>query len=232
MRRIPCSALIALVALAAACGGNQPAESPDTTASDTKAAGETPEDSKPSPPAERGEQPEAWVESEQKDDKLPRTVKYIMTTAGLEIEVEGVRFTPKATPIKVGAGWGVRIVVDAKVIDDTAHSLLDPKNGPLAFAGSVDRGGEVLRIGDKREGEGEKLIGPGEKVKLERDWPGKTGDKPVTAGQSVALEVGLWGLGPDADQRRAVRDFFQVKLRVGDKGKPQPVISPPPSANP
>jgi hypothetical protein len=166
------------------------------------------------------------------DETAPRTVKYIMTTAGLEVEVESVRFMPKVSAIKSGNGWGVRIDVSAKVLDDEAHSLVDPKRGPLAFAGSVDRGGEVLRISDKREGEGEILIAKGEKVAFSREWPGKGGDKPLTAGQTLTLEVGLWGIGPDADQRRPVRDFFQVKMRAGDKGKPTPVIMPPPSANP
>ncbi len=89
----------------------------------------------------------------------------------------------------------------------------------------------TTRVTDKREGDGEKLIGPGESVKLKRRWPDSGGEKPIVAGQTVTLEVGLWGLGPDADQRRAVRDFFQIKMRAG-QGKPQPVISPPPSANP
>jgi hypothetical protein len=191
---------------------------------------------KPEPTNEASAEPEAQPGGEEAepaaDKKEPRTIKYIMTTAGLEVEVEGVRFMPKATAIKSGNGWGVRIIVDAKVVDEEAHSLLDPENGPLAFAGSVDRGGEVLRIGDKRKGEGEKLIAQGDKLRLEREWPGKGADKPLTAGQTLTLEVGLWGLGPDADQRRPVRDFFQVKMRAAQGGKPQPAIMPPPSANP
>jgi hypothetical protein len=181
--------------------------------------------------ASSGAQPPGEEAEPAASKKEPRTVKYIMTTAGLEVEVEGVRFMPKAAPIKSGNGWGVRISVDVKVMDEEAHSLLDPENGPLAFAGSVDRGGEVLRIGDKRKGEGEKLIAQGDKLRLERDWPGKGGDKPLSAGQTLTLEVGLWGLGPDADQRHPVRDFFQVKMRAAAGGKPQPAIMPPPSAN-
>jgi hypothetical protein len=209
-----------------ACGGTPPqaARSPDPATEPPKPEGDA---------AEPDSEPSTGAASEPSTgDTAPRTVKYIMTTAGLEVEVEGVRFMPKVAAIKSGNGWGVRVTVSAKVVDEEAHSLLDPKNGPLAFAGSIDRGVEVLRIGDKRDGDGEKLIGPGEKIELVRDWPGKSGEKPLAAGQTLTLEVGLWGLGPDADQRRAVRDFFQVKMRAADKGKPIPVITPPPSANP
>jgi hypothetical protein len=232
MRR---SVLLSVCVLALSCG-NKPAAAPEAASSDEQPGVEAGE-AQPQPEPEPGQGPEPKP-TEQAEGEAPgaaggkkpeRTIKYIMASGGgLEVEVEDVRFTPRATPIKVGNGWGVRIVVDVKVLDDNAHSLLDPKNGPLAFAGNVERGGKVTRIVDKREGEGEKLIAAGDKVALERVWPGKTGEKPLSAGQSLALEVGLWGLGPDADQRRAVRAFFQVKLKVG-AGKPQPVISPPPS---
>jgi hypothetical protein len=219
-RSLPTLVLLVLGWFAPACAKAQPeAQAPEPPAA--KSAG--------APEAE----PAAGAEAEPgAGQPEPRTVKYIMTTGGLEVEVEGVRFMPKATAIKSGNGWGVRVTVAAKVLDQDAHSLLDPKNGPLAFAGSVDRGGEVLRIGDQRDGEGEILIASGENVSFTREWPGKGGDKPLAAGQTLTLEVGLWGLGPDADQRRPVRDFFQVKMRAGDKGKPVPVVAPPPSANP
>ena len=217
-------------ALCWACGSK-----PAAPAENAEAAASAPTESVEAEPAESESAsesaPEAAAAAE--SDKPPRTVKYIMTTGGLEVEVDGVRFVPRATVQKSGKGWGVRVEVDAKVVDENAHSLLDPENGPLAFAGTLERGGKTSRIADQRKGEGEKLIGPGEKLKLKRDWPGKGGEAPLVSGETLTLEVGLWGLGPDADQRRPVRDFFQVKLRTGDGGaKPQPVITPPPSANP
>jgi hypothetical protein len=222
----------ALVAVLFALGcGSKPAEPAETAGASSEP------EAKPTEEPAAAEEPEAGPAETTEPaatpgEGPPRTVKYIMTTKGLEIEIDGVRFMPRASPVKSGKGWGVKVEVDAKVIDDGAHSLLDPENGPLAFAGSVERGGGSERIADKRAGEGEKLIAQGEKIVLKREWPGKGGEKPLTAGQTLTLEVGLWGLGPDADQRRPVRDFFQVKLRVGDSGKPQPVITPPPSANP
>jgi hypothetical protein len=210
--------------------GNKPAETPDESAErEPSAETQSEPPSEEATPADKGE---AEGEAADKPEKAERTVKYIMGSGGgLEVEVEEVRFTPKATAIKSGNGWGVRIVVDVKVLDDNAHSLLDPKNGPLAFAGNVERGDQTTRIVDKREGQGEKLVASGDKLRLEREWPGKTGEKSLTAGHSLALEVGLWGLGPDADQRRPVRALFQVKLKAG-AGKPQAVISPPPGQNP
>jgi hypothetical protein len=221
-----------LAALLVACGcGSKPAQPAETSGAASEPASKQPEPEAAA--AEPQAAPEGAAEKPAAEgDAPPRTVKYIMTTKGLEIEIEGVRFMPRASPVKSGKGWGVRVEVDAKVLDDAAHSLLDPENGPLAFAGTVERGGPAQRIVDKRTGEGEKLIAQGDKVAFSREWPGKSGEKPLVAGQTLTLEVGLWGLGPDADQRRPVRDFFQVKLRVGDSGKPQPVITPPPSANP
>lgn len=228
MRRGRTALFAALLALGC---GSKPAAPVETAG--TPSAPATKPAEEPAAPDEPEAGPDEPAEAPAKPgDGPPRTVKYIMTTKGLEIEIDGVRFMPRASPVKKGAGWGVKVEVDAKVIDDGAHSLLDPENGPLAFAGSVERGGAAERIVDKRGGEGEKLIAQGDKLVLKREWPGKSGEKPLTAGQTLTLEVGLWGLGPDADQRRPVRDFFQVKLRVGDGGKPQPVIMPPPSANP
>jgi hypothetical protein len=55
-------------------------------------------------------------------------------------------------------------------------------------------------------------------------WPGR-GQPKLWGGQTVTLEVGLWGVRADADRGRPVRRLFVVKMVAGNK--PQAVISPP-----
>jgi hypothetical protein len=48
-------------------------------------------------------------------------------------------------------------------------------------------------------------------------------------GETLDMEVALWGLGETAEDRRPVKQFFHVKMKV-DKGKPRAVAEPPSSA--
>jgi hypothetical protein len=213
-----------------ACGGAQteaePAEAPTSEIAESEASGGGEEEAAATASSDAAAAPD-----EPPAEKLEgREVKYIMTPQGLEVEVAGVRFFTAAKPIQMGGGWGVRLSATAKVKDDKSHSLLSPKNGPIAFAAAVKRGGgEPERFSDKREGDGEETLEPGKPHEIKRDFPGKDGPKPLKAGDELELEVGLWGLGDNAEARKAVRAFFTVKMVVG-KGKPQPVISPPATA--
>jgi hypothetical protein len=158
-----------------------------------------------------------------------REIQYVVTSDGLEVRVEGVRFITNASAVRVGSGFGVELTVSATSKDDEPHSLLSPKNGPLALAGSIDRAGQRERFGDEREGNAEKRIEPGRVLKFTRRWPAKNSPVPVRTGETLELDVGLWGLGKSAEERKPVKNFFHVKLAVGD-GKPQAVVSPPDSA--
>ena len=164
------------------------------------------------------------------NDKKPRQKLYRMTPQGLEVEITGVVFRIKAKAVRRGGGWGVKATVKAKSKDGKSHVLLSPKGGPLALSAKVDRGGKVEQIGDKREGDKLETLDEGKPLELTRTWP-PAGTKPIKAGQSLDLQVGLWGLGADADSQRPVRRFFEVKLVAG-KGhaKPPAVVSPPASA--
>ena len=61
---------------------------------------------------------------------------------------------------------------------------------------------------------------------LTRDWPGTSGTAALRSGDEIALEVGLWGLGDDADSRRPVAKFFLVTMKVGAKS-PEPRVTTP-----
>lgn len=163
-------------------------------------------------------------------DAAPREKLYRMTPQGLVVEMTGVLFRIKAKAVRRGGGWGVKVTVKAKSKDKKSHVLLSPKGGPLAFSAKVDRGGKVEELGDKREGDKLQTLDAGKALELSRTWP-PAGTKPVRAGQSLELQVGLWGLGADADSQRPVRRFFEVKMVAG-KGhaKPPAVVSPPASA--
>jgi hypothetical protein len=156
-----------------------------------------------------------------------RDVTYRSTPEGLRIEVEGVEFMPKAQPVKVKGGWGVKITLEATAGDEPRY-LLNPKNGPLAFAGVVKRKGEEENFGDKRDGDGNAELGPGQTESFTSNWPAKgQGAQPLWWGNELTLDVGLWGLGRTQDARRPIKKFFTLKMVAGNK--PQPVIQPPAS---
>ena len=118
-------------------------------------------------------------------------------------------------------GWGVKVKVYASVDGRQSHKLLNPKNGPLAFAGKVDRGGNVEQLGDERAGDEEKELRE-KAIEFSREWPGKTGAKPLTAGQKLELQVGLWGVGADSLSLRPVRQFCLVEDDGRARGSPSP----------
>jgi hypothetical protein len=147
-------------------------------------------------------------------------ITYRMTPNGLVIELEGVQLEPKAEPIQVGGGWGVRLLVHAKAVDEKEHRLQNPAKGPLMVAEEIDRGGKKELVPDTRSGDGELTIGSGT-TPLERQLR-----KPIVSGQSLTLHVGLWGLGTSAEDRKPIKKLFVVKMVAGSH-KPQPVVSAP-----
>lgn len=169
-----------------------------------------------SPPAE----PEASPDT-------PRDVRYIQTPEGLRVEVLGARFIAQAKPVRTQAGFVVKVMVSATAGEP--RSLLAPKNGPLAFAGAVKRSGksESEQFGDERKGDGEQAIGTSSPTKFEREWPSK-GVRPLGNGDVLELDVALWGLGHTAADRRAVKQFARVKVKVTD-WKASARIEPPPA---
>lgn len=194
------------------------APTPEPAASSSAAAPEA-------PPAAASSAPE---ETASDADVPKREVKYIVSPTALDVEVEGVRFVTTAEAVKLGDGWGVRVKAVAKVKDGKPHHLLAPKNGPMAFAGSVTHAGASERFGDKREGDDSLTLKGSKGIDFVREWPDK-GGTGLQAGDELSLEVGLWGIGDDEKSRRPMRDFVLVKLKVG-KGKPLAVLLPPAGA--
>lgn len=166
-----------------------------------------------------------------KDPNATRDIKYVVTPEGLKITVAGVRFLASATAKQVGQGWGARVTVKAEVADAKEHVLLNPKNGPLAFAAAVFKKGstEAERIPDEREGDAELQLTSAAPSTFSRDFPAK-GGRVLAIGETLDLEVALWGLGESKDDRRPVKQFFHVKMKV-DKGKPKALVEPPASAS-
>ncbi|HLV22100.1 MAG TPA: hypothetical protein VKZ49_14505 [Polyangiaceae bacterium] len=160
-------------------------------------------------------------------DQAGRELRYVVTSKGLQIDVAGVRFLVNASPKRQGRGWGVRVTATAASKDGGDHVLLSPEAGPLAFAGTIEHKGERRRFGDERQGRAFSTITDGKPLELSRDFPGTTGQAPLTAGQSLSLEVGLWGLGDDETSQRPVQHFFELKMIVDRGGKPQPIVQPP-----
>ena len=159
------------------------------------------------------------------DPNAPRTVKYVVTPEGLKIEVAGVRFFASAEAKQVGQGWGAKVTIKAEATDGKEHVLLNPKNGPIAFAAAVFKKGsaEAERIPDSRDGDAELTLGSSPTT-FSRQFPGK-GGRVLAMGETLDMEVALWGLGDSSEARRPVKQFFHVKMKV-DKGKPKAIVEP------
>jgi len=233
--RIARLALLISSVLAAACGGSQatpPAPPPNAEA---PAAATTPEPA-PSAEATKPEPSAAAADTDapppappkaEPDPNATREVTYVVVPEGLKISVAGVRFAVSASAVQVASGWGVKLNVVASATDGKPHSLSSPKAGPLAFAGSVLRKGqsEAEPFGDERAGDGEQGIFGDDPTKFSRTWPAK-GVRVLGAGDSLELQVALWGLGSDKESRRPVKKFCHVRMQV-EKGKPRAIIEPP-----
>jgi hypothetical protein len=161
------------------------------------------------------------------DVDAQRDIRFVQTPEGLRVEILGVKFVPKAEAVKTPAGVGVKLTVEATTQE--ARSLLAPEHGPLAFAGAIKRKGksEPETFGDDRKGEGELLLDPAKPTKFTREWPGKKGGG-LGNGDVLELDVGLWGLGATAAERRPVKQFLRVKVVV-EQWKGRARIEPPPS---
>jgi hypothetical protein len=232
------TSLVTLSALIACGGGKEPPAAPETASTEGPAAAEpapVASEEPPTPPAAE-ESPAPAAEKPVPDERpaadpnAPREVKYIQTPDGLKVEVSGVRFVVTAASTKLPNGFGVRVSVKAESLDKKTHLLLSTDNGPLAIAGNVTRKGKTTSFGDERKGEADQSVGPGASLEFAREWPGKGPDKPLPLGNgdSVELDVALWGVGDDPDSRRPVRQFARVKARVeGWKGKA--TVEPPPN---
>jgi len=226
-------ALVAVASIIAGCGG-QAQEAPPASTPPPPAASAEP--APPPPPveastdagtaenAEPAEASEAPVK--ERDPNAVRDVRFVALPDGLKIEVDSVRFMAKAETVRTPNGFNVRVTFSATASEN--RSLSSPKNGPLAFAGVVKRAGkaEPESFGDERSGDGDEPLGEGTTVKISREWPPK-GVRPLGNGDSLELDVGLWGLGTGPSDRRAVKQFARVKASVaGWKGKAS-VVPPP-----
>jgi hypothetical protein len=223
-----------LFALSACGGGQEPPAAPEAPSNEAPLEDEVPAPEPEAPTAdsdaEPSSEPPAPEEKPAVDPNAPREVKYIQTPDGLKVEVSGVRFLVTVAPTKLPNGFGVRVAVKAESLDDKTHHLLATDDGPLAIAGSVTRKGKTTSFGDERKGEASQSVGPGASLEFAREWPGKGPGKPLplSNGDKVELDVGLWGVGDDPETRRPLRQFARVKARVeGWKGKA--TVEPPPN---
>jgi hypothetical protein len=121
----------------------------------------------------------------QQDDRTERERLYRVTPSGLEVRIEGVTFTPKATAVRYRGGWGLRIEMQAESNDGKAHYFLTPTTGVFACGGNVERtaGGEPEPFNDAREGGTEQTLLPDVPLDAARDWPAGFNLAPLGRGQ-------------------------------------------------
>lgn len=157
-----------------------------------------------------------------------RDIIYRVTPGGLIIEIDGIHLEPRAKAVKDKAGFfGVELTVQATSFDGRQYWLEHPKAGPLSIAGKVvDKAGKATRFSDRRDaaGQREEVVTAGNPRSFKQRWPGP-GQPKLAAGQTVTLEVGLWGVRADSERERPVRRLFEVKM-VGGARSPA-VITPP-----
>lgn len=158
-------------------------------------------------------------------DPAGREIVYRVTPKGLVIEIDGFHLRPEAKPFKDRSGaYGIRLSVAAESFDGRKYWVNKPKEGPLSIAGKVEAQGKSSRFSDERQGSGEELVLEGSPRRFEQRWPGR-GQPKLRAGETVTLEVGLWGVRVDDERERPVRRLFVVKMVAGPRS--QAVITPP-----
>jgi hypothetical protein len=181
----------------------------------------------PPPPDVQNDPAVAPAEPPPTSSDEQRNIRYVQTPEGLRVEVLGVKFVPKAEAVRSPSGIGLKLTLEATAGE--SRSLLSPKHGPLAFAGVIKRKGksEPEPFGDERKGEGELLLDSQKPTKIVREWPGPKGGA-LGNGDVLELDVGLWGLGTSAEDRRPIKQFLRVKVVVENwKGRAR--VEPPPS---
>jgi hypothetical protein len=185
---------------------------------------------KPSPP-KKDTEVDTWEEGEDEastpagdstSGHEAREVLYRVSQRGLKVQIEGSEFLPKVEAVKINGRWGVRLTVTATT--EAERALLSPDRGPLAFGGQVKRG-TVESFGDQRSGNDVLMLTPENPVTFARTWPG-AGERGLLPGESLELQVGLWGLGPDAETLGPIRRFVVVKMTADQQGA-QPIVQPP-----
>lgn len=151
-----------------------------------------------------------------------RDVKYVVRSDGLKVLADGVSLVPRARAVRVGAGWGLLISVEVRSEDGATHTLLAPEVHEIALAGEVRRAKkeEVEEFSDVRESDRTLELTPVKMIRLEAKWPRTTGLRPLSTGDELGLEMGLWGLGRDPGSRRPLRRLARVDVSF-DGGKPR-----------
>jgi hypothetical protein len=232
---LPRGSWSAFFVLLSACGGQaqppaaalEPAAAPSAepvapvrpeAAAPAEPVASTSADAEPAKP-----KPEAASES-----GTSRNVKYMVSPDGMRVEVEGLALTPKAEAVKAGAGWNIKIKVEARAKDDEAHVILTPKGTEIALAGSIRRagGGEAESFGDTRGGDQEITVKGNKAVTFTRTWPAAGGPKALAAGDEAEFMVGLWGVGADSASLRPLKKFCKISVKL-DKAKPRVMLGPP-----
>ena len=156
-----------------------------------------------------------------------RDIVYRVTPQGLVIEVNGIHLRPEAKAFRDSGGtYGVQLTLTAESFDARQYWLSKPAEGPLALAGKIEApAGKKQRFGHERHGVNqEEVVRAGEPRKFKQRWPGK-GQPKLRPGQTLTLEVGLWGVHAEAERERPVKRLFELKLVAANP--PTAVITPP-----
>jgi hypothetical protein len=173
-----------------------------------------------------GNPPRAAKGAATADQNVGRDIVYRVTPKGLVIEADGVHFRPEAKVVREkGGSYSIQLVLNVESFDGRRYWVDKASKGPLSIAGKVEDGkGKISRFDDRRGETSEEGVMSEAPRRFEQRWPGQ-GQPKLRAGQTVTLEVGLWGVRAESERERPVRRLFVVKLVAGDRAPA--VITPP-----
>lgn len=203
-----------------------PPEAPPTTTSGSGAIDLDGEDDLDKDIAELSQATQG-ANATKENDRGGREVVYRVTPQGLVIEVNGIHLRPSVKVARDARGaYTLELTLTAESFDGRQYWLSQPAEGPFSIAGKIEsKAGKPQRFGDERTGATrEEVVTSAEPRRFKQRWPGK-GQPQLRSGQTLTLEVGLWGVRSDSEQPRAVRRLFEVKLLA--TSHPDPAITPP-----
>lgn len=160
-------------------------------------------------------------------DIVREPIVYRVSPQGLTIEVDGLHFKPSVRSTRHRNGtYSLKIELRAESFDGRVYWIRGDNEGPLSIAGSIKtaRGTKKARFSDRRRGGELRQLEESEPLVFRQTWPGA--DQPhLRRGETLTLEVGLWGTRAEEERERPVRRLFTVEF-LAQKGE-KPAISPP-----
>jgi hypothetical protein len=149
--------------------------------------------------------------------------------SSVTVEFSGVSYTVDAEVAAGLDGWGLDVRVSAQIEDGEEHAF-------VVDSMMTAEGDTALRFGVQREGESVEeatftgpmdvvAYAPGDEIVFTRSYPGPD-DELLERGDSVSVDVAIWGTEPAAGGQRTSPELARVTLDVPVEGPPALSVEP------